>query len=103
MGNWCGRSKNTLPASRSKPDNMDSNVDSVRKTFKYRLTPTREQARALEVVLLRCRHLYNCALEQRRTWWGRGQGRSATYYQQKAELPDLKAACPRLARCHPAR
>jgi putative transposase len=47
--------------------------------------------------LRRCRTLYNVALEQRRTWWGRGQVRSATYYQQKAELPDLKAACPEYA------
>jgi putative transposase len=44
--------------------------------------------------------LYNCALEQRRTWWGRGQGKSATYYQQATELPDLKAACPEYAEVH---
>jgi putative transposase len=41
--------------------------------------------------------LYNVALEQRKTWWDRGQGIGATYYQQKAELPDVKAACPELA------
>ena len=40
----------------------------------------------------RCRELYNTALEQRKTWWDRGQGKNATYYQQKAELPDRKAA-----------
>ena len=68
--------------------------DGVRKTFKYRLMPTPEQERTLEVVLWRCRTLYNVALEQRRTWWARGQGVGATYYQQKRELPDLKAACP---------
>src|SRR5258708_25087170 len=68
--------------------------ETVRKTYKYRLHPTPEQEQALAVVLSRCRTLYNVALEQRRTWWGRGQGRSATYYQQKAELPDLKAAFP---------
>jgi putative transposase len=44
-----------------------------------------------------CRYVYNGALEQRRAWWARGQGRGATYYQQKAELPDLKAACPEYA------
>ena len=38
--------------------------------------------------------LYNVALEQRRTWWGRGQGKGATYYQHKADLPDIKAAFP---------
>jgi putative transposase len=56
--------------------------------------PTPDQARALELALSRCRTLYNAALEQRKTWWQRGQGKSATYYQQKAELPDLKADCP---------
>jgi putative transposase len=64
------------------------------KTYKYKLSPTAEQERALDRTLLLCRHVYNGALEQRKTWWERGQGRSATYYQQKAELPDLKAACP---------
>ena len=44
--------------------------------------------------------LYNVALEQRRTWWGRGQGKGATYYQQKAELPDLKAAYPEFGAIH---
>jgi putative transposase len=68
--------------------------------FKYKLKPTPEQERALEVVLWRCRLLYNVALEQRRTWWGRGQSKSARYYQQKAELPDLKAACPEYSAIH---
>ena len=69
--------------------------ESLRKTYQYRLLPTPALGQALAVVLLRCRTLYNIALEQRKTWWQRGQGRSATYYQyqQKAELPDLKAAC----------
>jgi putative transposase len=65
----------------------------VRKTYKYKLNPTPAQEQALETVLHRCRALYNAALEQRRTWWERGQGKGANYYQQKAELPDLKAAC----------
>jgi len=71
--------------------------DTVRKTFKYQLTPTPAQAQALEMVLSRCRTLYNVALEQRKTWWQRGQGIGATYFRQKAELPDLKAACPEYA------
>lgn len=70
---------------------------SVRKTYKYRLNPTPAQMQALEVVLWHCRRLYNVALEQRKAWWERGQGKSATYYQQKAELPDLKAVCPEYA------
>ncbi|WIG59051.1 MAG: Mobile element protein [Ktedonobacterales bacterium] len=72
----------------------------VRKTYKYQLNPTPAQARVLATVLWHCRTLYNTALEQRKTWWGRGQSKSATYYQQKAELPDLKAALPEYAAVH---
>jgi putative transposase len=54
----------------------------------------------LETVLSHCRALYNVALEQRKTWWGRGQGISASYYQQKAELPNLKVTCPEYTEVH---
>jgi putative transposase len=74
--------------------------ESVRKTYRYRLKPTPEQARVLDTVVLRCRTLYNVALEQRKTWWGHGQGTSATYYQQATELPDLKAACREYSEVH---
>jgi putative transposase len=72
----------------------ESDRTRVRKTYKYRLNPTPAQEQVLESVLHRCRTLYNVALEQRKMWWQRGQGKSANYYQQKAELPDLKSACP---------
>ena len=74
--------------------------DNARKTYQYRLNPTPEQERAWETVLLRCHTLYNVALEQRRTWWGRGQDKGASYYQQATELPDLKAACPEYGEVH---
>ena len=54
----------------------------------------------LDTVLWRCRTLYNVALQQRKLWWERGQGIGASYYQQKAELPDLKAACPEFGAIH---
>jgi putative transposase len=73
---------------------------SVRKAYKYKLKPTLEQEQALERILTCCRTLYNVALEQRRTWWGRGQGIGATYYQQAMELPDLKDACPEYRAVH---
>jgi putative transposase len=73
---------------------MEQQRGGIRETCKYRLNPTPAQEQALEVVLSRCRTLYNVALEQRKTWWGRGQGKSCTYYQQALELPDLKVACP---------
>jgi putative transposase len=72
----------------------------VRRTYGYWLSPTPAQERALELVLWRCQTFYKVALERRRTWWRRGQGKSATYYQQKAELPDLKTACPEFAWAH---
>jgi putative transposase len=75
-------------------------VPPIRKTYKYRLILTSEHERALEVMLSGCRTLYNVALEQRKTWWQRGQGIGATYYQQAAELPDLKAACPEYSAVH---
>jgi putative transposase len=72
----------------------------VRKTYPYRLMSTPKQEQALETVLLRCRTLSNCAVEQRRTWWGRGQSIGATYSQQATELADLKAACPEYGEMH---
>ncbi len=45
--------------------------ESGRKSYKYKLKPTPEQERALELVLWRCRTLYNTALEQRITAWER--------------------------------
>jgi hypothetical protein len=77
---------------------MQQQCERVRKTYKYRLNPTPAPVlvleMVLEMVLQRCRTLYNVALEQRTTWWQRWQDRSATYYQQKGELLDLKASCP---------
>jgi putative transposase len=68
----------------------------VRKTYKYKLMPTPEQAGALERTLMLCRHIYNAALGERREAW-RMRGVTVTCYQQKAELPDIKAAMPEYA------
>ncbi len=75
-------------------------AETVRKTFKERLRPTPSQERALGNVLSHCRALYNTALEQRMTWWRRGQGRSATRFQQEAELKEIRAAFPDYAAIH---
>src|SRR5579859_5216637 len=72
----------------------------MRQTFKEKLRPTPAQERALDEVVGRCRALYNAALEQRITWWRRGQGRSVTRFQQEAELKDLRAAFPEYAAIH---
>ena len=72
---------------------------SVRKTFKYKLRPTAEQERELERTLLRCRTLYNVALEQRITAWQR-RGVSVSRYQQEAELTAIRAEFPAYAAIH---
>ncbi len=69
---------------------------SVRRTYKYKLKPTPEQERVLERTLMRCRHIYNAALGERREAY-RMRGLSVSYYQQKAELPGIKAAMPEYA------
>lgn len=71
----------------------------VRKTFKYKLTPTSEQERTLAETLWRCRALYNTALEERITAYRRG-GVTLTATQQQAELPEIKEAFPEYAAIH---
>ena len=68
----------------------------VRKTFKYKLQPTPTQERELERVLMLCRHVFNAAIGERREAWQKCSV-SITYYQQKAELPDIKEAMPEYA------
>jgi putative transposase len=68
-------------------------VQSVRKTYKYKLKPTPDQERQLDRTLMLCRHVYNAAVGERREAWRRG-GISVNYDQQKAELPEIKAELP---------
>jgi putative transposase len=68
----------------------------VRKTFKYTLKPTPEQERMLDRTVMRCRHVYNAAVGERREAC-RLRGVTVTYYQQKAELPSIKEAMPEYA------
>jgi putative transposase len=74
-------------------------VESVRKTFKEKLRPTPEQERRLEVVLWRCRTLYNVALEQRKTAWERCHV-SVKRSQQEAELKTIREALAEYAAIH---
>jgi putative transposase len=69
------------------------------KTFKYKLQPTAEQERELERVVMRCRQLYNVALEQRITAWQRCHV-SVTRYQQEAELKTIRAEFAEYAAIH---
>jgi putative transposase len=74
-------------------------VSEVSKTFKFKLVPTKEQARVLLRTKSLCNWLYNTALEQRITAW-KYHHVSLTCYQQQAELPDIKDAFPEFAKAH---
>jgi len=68
-------------------------AQSWRKTFKYKLNPIPEQARALETVLWRCRELYNAGLQERKAAWEQRRV-SVTFAMQSAQLPDIKQVRP---------
>jgi putative transposase len=69
---------------------------SIHKMFKYKLKPTPEQERMLNRTVMLCRHIYNAAIGERREAW-RMRSVSVNYYQQQAELPDIKKAMPEYA------
>jgi putative transposase len=64
----------------------------VRKTFKYRLSPTRSQAAILDRWLYACRRLYNAFLEQRQIAYRMGY--RIGWVDQANELPQLKKELP---------
>jgi hypothetical protein len=68
---------------------------SMRKTFKYRVYPTKQQQRLLDAQLEECRWLYNELLATRRDAWEQRQ-ESVRLYDQQATLPALKATRPTL-------
>jgi putative transposase len=79
----------------------------MKKAFKYRLYPTRQQEEKLFWTLARCRELYNAALTERRDaynfhvrqhpgYYDKETRKQLTseltvgYYEQKRDLPELK-------------
>ena len=68
-------------------------IGTVRKTFKYKLLPTKEQEQKMAFVLRRCRELYNTALQERRDAWQKCQ-KSISCAHQSAELPGIKEVRP---------
>ena len=65
----------------------------MKKAFKYRLYPTRDQAETLSTSLERCRVLYNAAIQERRDAWRMGR-RHISFKIQSAQLPSIKEDCP---------
>jgi putative transposase len=74
-------------------------AETVRKTYQEKLKPTRQQERELDLVLWRCRELYNAALQERRDAWHKC-GVSLTAASQSAQLPEIKDVRPEYRDIH---
>lgn len=62
----------------------------MRKTYKYRLYPTKAQAEALTGQLSEACRLYNAALQERIEAYARHR-KSINYYDQAAQLTEIRA------------
>ncbi len=71
----------------------------MRKTFQFRLKPTRAQERQLETTLAACRFVYNWGIEDRRNLWDYCKV-STGFFDQSKFLPHLKALHPFLKDVH---
>lgn len=67
----------------------------LKKTYKYRLYPTRSQQDILEKQLSLCRWLYNYFLKERKTLYERNKTK-ITCYDQIKKIPELKKEKPEL-------
>lgn len=63
------------------------------KVYEYRLYPTKSQIEKLQWILDKCRELYNAALQERRDAWKMCRV-NINYYQQSAQLPEIKEIRP---------
>lgn len=71
----------------------------MRKTFQYRIYPTKKQTAILEKTLDDCRWLYNHLLEQRKTLW-ESEKKSISCFNQCNTFKTLKQENPFLAEIH---
>ena len=71
----------------------------MRKTFQYRIYPTKKQETVLNHTLELCRELYNHLLEQRKLSWEREQ-KGLSLYDQINTFPLLKRNVPDLRSVH---
>ena len=65
----------------------------MKKAYKYRIYPTKNQAQLLNEQLALCADLYNAALQERRDAY-KLCGKSISFTQQSAQLPAIKAIRP---------
>ncbi|MDD5049444.1 MAG: transposase [Methanoregulaceae archaeon] len=71
----------------------------MRKSFKYRLYPTKSQITKMERTLDLCRWIYNQTLAYRKDAW-ETEGRSISKYETHNLLPGWKVEKPELAEVH---
>ena len=61
----------------------------IRKSFKFRIYPSKAQETKLELTLAVCRELYNAALQERRDAWRINRINISNQHQEK-QLPEIK-------------
>ena len=61
----------------------------ARKSFKFRIYPSKAQVKTLEMTLDLCRELYNAALQERRDAWSLNRI-SISYFDQQNQLPEIR-------------
>ena len=71
----------------------------MRKSFQFRINPTKKQEKLLLNTLEQCRRLYNHLLEQRKTSW-ETEKKGLSLYDQQATFPILKERVPELRDVH---
>ena len=71
----------------------------MRKTYKYRLYPTKEQEEKIQFTLERCRLLYNRLLDERRFAYDTDKT-TLNYYDQATTLNERKKYIPALKQVH---
>jgi putative transposase len=71
----------------------------MRKTFQYRIHPTKKQETLLRNTLEQCRRLYNHLLDERKRSWEE-EKKGLSLYDQQATFPILKERVPELREVH---
>ncbi len=79
----------------AKQPKKEAEKQQPRKTYQFRIYPTRKQAQTLEEWLGLCCQVYNAALDERKSAY-RMAGVSLSYAHQCAELPECKEVRPEL-------
>ncbi len=81
-------------------DMAEPNSNTIRKTFKFRISPKSKSVKGrLYHTLNLCRWLYNSALEERKTAY-HDHGMRINYCAQANQLSQIKKDCPELAFVH---